>query len=497
MNFALLLCVGIIATCGLVYELVAGTLASYLLGDSVTQFSLIIGIYLFSMGIGSYLSQFVQKKVITTFVKVELLIGLVGGLSSTILFVSFEMIQGFRILLYFLVMLTGTLVGLEIPLLMRILKGHLPFNQLVSQVFTFDYIGALFASLLFPLLLVPHVGLVRTSFIFGLLNLAVGYWTIHLLKEKLPNARRLKLQTLVLAGILLTGALGSQKIIRFSESLSYPDPIVLSKQGKYQKMVVTANHRELRLFLNGNLQFSSLDEYRYHEALVHPGLAQLNDAKDILILGGGDGLAVREVLKYPSVSHIHLVDLDPLMTTLFSTHPMLTKLNENSLSSPKVTITNEDAFIWLKDTDKQYDFVIIDFPDPSNYSLGKLYSTTFFRKLKRVLRPHSLVAIQSTSPYFARKSYWCVGTTLEQVGFKIYPYHAYVPSFGDWGYFLASTGPLDFKYQLPAQLKFLSPETLSRLFEFPKDMQRFPTEPNKLNNQILVRYFEDEWSKAN
>ena len=156
-EYLLLFAVFTIATCGLVYELVAGTLASYLLGDSVKQFSFIIGVYLFSMGIGSYFSKFLTKNLLNTFVEIEILVGLIGGLSSVVLFLLFESINSFQFILYFLVFVTGCLVGLEIPLLMNILKDKVEFKDLVSNVFTFDYIGALLASILFPLVLVPKL----------------------------------------------------------------------------------------------------------------------------------------------------------------------------------------------------------------------------------------------------------------------------------------------------------------------------------------------------
>src|SRR5688572_19616389 len=172
----LLISVFVVATCGLIYELVAGTLASYLLGDSVTQFSTIIGTYLFAMGIGSYLSRFFNNYLLSWFIAVELLVGMVGGFSAALLFVLFEQVIYFRVLLYALVIVTGVLVGLEIPLLMRILKDRLEFSDLVSRIFTFDYIGALFASLLFPLIFIPYFGLLRTSFFFGLLNILVAWF---------------------------------------------------------------------------------------------------------------------------------------------------------------------------------------------------------------------------------------------------------------------------------------------------------------------------------
>jgi len=124
----------LIAACGLIYELIAGTLASYLLGDSVLQFSTVIGSYLFAMGIGSFLSRFLGRGLVAQFVSIELLVGLIGGFSSTILFLAFAYTQSFRLLLYGLVLVIGVLVGLEIPLLMRILKGRFQFRDLVAHV---------------------------------------------------------------------------------------------------------------------------------------------------------------------------------------------------------------------------------------------------------------------------------------------------------------------------------------------------------------------------
>ena len=180
--FLLYLNVLAIATCGLIYELLAGTLASYLLGDSVTQFSLVIGVYLSALGVGAWLSQYVDEKIARTFIEVELALALIGGASAPLLFVAFAWIDWFRILLFGVVFVIGVLVGLELPLLMRILKDHLDFNDLVSRVLTFDYIGALLASLMFPILLVPYLGLVRTSLVFGILNALVGLWGTYLLR---------------------------------------------------------------------------------------------------------------------------------------------------------------------------------------------------------------------------------------------------------------------------------------------------------------------------
>lgn len=497
MTYALLITAFVISTCGLVYELIAGTIASYLLGDSITQFSTVIGVYLFSMGIGSYLTKFIDKNVAFTFVRVELLVGLVGGCSASLLFLLFNHIDNFRILLYSLVTIIGILVGLEIPLLMRILQDRLDFKDLVSQVFTFDYVGALLASLLFPLVLVPHLGLIRTAFLFGLFNLGVAIWTMHLFKEELPFRNWLKSTAYALIVALVVGFAMADKIMGMAEASTYQDPIIYSTTTPYQRIVLTGNSRDLRLFLNGNLQFSSRDEYRYHEALVHPAMAAITAPEDILVLGGGDGLAVRELLKYPSIKSITLVDLDKDMIDLFKQQEMLTRLNNKSLSSDKLNVVINDAFVWLRGTDKKFDLAIVDFPDPSNYSLGKLYSDTFYKALKKTLKPDGLVVVQSTSPFFAKNSFWCVSKTLEAVGFNTTPYHAYVPAFGDWGYVIASLKPFAPAAQTayPEGLRYVSTETMGQMLVFARDMLPTKTAVNKLNNQALVHLFESEWGE--
>jgi spermidine synthase len=494
-QFLLLLSVFVIATCGLVYELISGTLASYLLGDSVTQFSTIIGVYLFSMGIGSYLSRFINRNLVGVFIQVELIIGMVGGCSAALLFLLFDHVSSFRLLLYSMVSLIGILVGLEIPLLMRILKNHFEFKDLVSKIFTFDYVGALIASLLFPLILVPHLGLVRSGFLFGLFNVLVALWTLTLFRREVRWVRSLKVAAILVLIGLMFGFVYSGKILALAEASAFPDEVIYAKSSAYQRIVLTRANNDLRLYLNSNLQFSSRDEYRYHEALVHVGLQAIPGPKHVLVLGGGDGLAVREILKYDSVESVTLVDLDPAMTRLFSTQPFLQDLNHYSLVSPKVHVINSDAFVWLKDNAGEFDFVIVDFPDPSTYSIGKLYTTKFFELLQQHLAPHGAAAIQCTSPYVARKCFWCVNKTLQAVGFVTTPYHVYVPSFGEWGFVLATREPFHVADSYLPDLRFVNADSVRTMLQFPKDMQTVPTEINKLSNQILVRYFEEEWSE--
>lgn len=492
MAIVLFLSVFLIAACGLIYELIAGALASYLLGDSILQFSTIIGTYLFAMGVGSWLSKFMNRGLVERFITIELMVGLVGGFSSAILFLAFAYTEAFRLLLYIMVLLIGVLVGLEIPLLMRILKERFQFRDLIANVLTFDYLGALGASLLFPLVLVPKLGMVRSAILFGLVNAGVALWSTWIFKSQIGPPARLRAVAFLVIATLGIGMVFAEQITETADASLYADEVVFARDTRYQRIVITRWKDDLRLFLNSHLQFSSRDEYRYHEALVHPGLAAVPNARRVLVLGGGDGLAVREILKYPSVESVTLVDLDPEMTKLFREHSLLRKLNSDAFLSHKVRVVNADAFPWLEANGGQYDFVVVDFPDPTNYGLGKLYTTAFYRLLKHHLAPGALLSVQSTSPLFARQSYWCINETIHAAGLNTWPYHVYVPSFGEWGYVLAGLGEYH-QPQVPPGLRFLDQKSLAGLFQFPADMAPISVEPNRLNDQALVRYYDKEW----
>ena len=497
MQHALLVSVFVIASCGLAYELVTAALASYLLGDSITQFSTVIGAYLFAMGVGSWLSRYIEGDLVRRFVQIELAVGVLGGFVSMGLFLAFaSQIGPFRVLLYSSVLVVGILVGLEIPLVMRILKREVRFKDLVSRVLAVDYLGALAVSLLFPLFLAPHLGMMRTGLLFGALNAGVAIYALRLFGKQHRQMTGLYGMAFGCLGLLLAGFVMAGKISDIAESWIYADDIIHAESSPYQRIVVTRWRDDVRLFLNRNLQFSSRDEYRYHEALVHPGLAALPQARKILVLGGGDGLAVREILRYPQVESVTLVDLDPAMTRLFSNAPLLRRLNDDALNDARVAIINDDAARWLEEHTDVFDFVVVDFPDPSNFALGKLYTTSFYRLLKRHLAPDGRIVVQSTSPYYARRAFWTIVTTLEAAGFKTAPYHALVPSFGEWGYVLVGEETPILPTSYPEGLRFLTVENTPSLFRFPADMSRVPAKPNRLNEQGLVRVFEEEWKGA-
>ena len=501
-DIALLASVFVVAACGLLYELAAGALASYLLGDSVLQFSTIIGTYLFAMGVGSWLSRYFERQLPAHFLRIELLVAMVGGaLPATLFLVNAYAPAAFRPLLYALVLLVGMLVGLEIPLVMRILKRNVQLKDLVSQVLTFDYLGALAVSLAFPLILVPQLGLIRTGLLFGLMNAAVALWALWLFRHELRLLRAHVAACVLVLALLLAGLWGAEHITTLAEDRFYQDKIALAEQTPYQRIVVTQGRNGHRLYLNGNLQFAESDEYRYHEALVHPAMAAHGAPRQVAVLGGGDGMAVREILKYPSVQSVTLVELDPAMTRLFASHPRLAALNGQALSDPRVQVHHQDAFGWLQQgaeagQPQTFDVIVVDFPDPTNFAVGKLYTNSFYALLQNRLAASGYAVIQTTSPLIARQSFWTVVTTIESVGLTARPYHAHVPSFGEWGYVIASRRPWQPPAQLPAGLRFLDAASLPQLLDFPRDMARLPAQVNRLSNQVLVHTYEREWGRV-
>lgn len=491
----------VVASCGIAYELIMSALSSYLLGDSILQFSTIIGVYLFAMGVGAGISKFIKDdKLIDNFINIEIAIGIIGGLSAFILMlVFFYFPLSFRVSLYGLVLSIGIMVGMEIPIVMRILfQNGQELKNMLSNVLSLDYLGALVVSLLFPMVFMPYLGIQKTAIIFGFSNLAIGLFGVYFISKENNKNKNLKYTVILLSNVLL-GFLFvyAETITGYSEKKIYGDEVIYSKHTKYQKLLVTKYKSDVRLYINGNLQFSTKDEHRYHEALVLPIMLAHPNPKNVLILGGGDGLAAREILKHKGIEKVTLVDLDPAMTESFRTNELLKEINGNSLNNPNIKVVNQDASLWVESNEEFYDLVYVDFPDPSNYALGKLYTTKFYNLLKRRLSEKGLIAIQATSPYYAPNAYWTVYSTLKAVDMNVYPYHAYVPSFGDWGFFVVSKD----KFNVPEvkeddKYKFVDNKVMQELFVFPPDMKKLDLEPNNLNNQNLVERFNKDWSEA-
>ncbi|HEU4411428.1 MAG TPA: polyamine aminopropyltransferase [Polyangiaceae bacterium] len=485
------------ATAGLVYELVAGAVASYVLGDSVTQFSLVIGLYLSALGVGAYVSKFVERRLAARFVDVELSTALVGGALAPLLLYASARGFAFRPLLWGSVALVGGLVGLELPLLMRLLEARESFRELVAKALLFDYLGSLAASLLFALVLVPRAGLIRTGVLAGLVNAAVGLGVTFALAGEAGGwgpARARALAVLALLGALFWGA---ERVGDAAEAQLYGEPVFLAAQSAHQRVALAGSRAgAFSLYLNNNLQFSSSDEHRYHEALVHPAFAALapGAARRALVAGGGDGLALREILKYDEVESVTLVELDPLVTALAAAEPAWRARTGGAFADPRLRVVHDDAMGYLARSAERFDLVVVDFPDPNNLSLGKLYTTRFYRDAARHLAPGGALVVQATSPYYSRGSFWSVVTTIEAAGLFARPYHAFVPSFGEWGFVLARAEPF-----APPRgprlggLSFAASEAaFAAFFHFPPDVSRVPAPVNRADDQALVRLYEGE-----
>ncbi|GAA2494208.1 polyamine aminopropyltransferase [Streptomyces gobitricini] len=505
-RFLLLLAVFVCAACGLVYELALTALGSYLIGNSVMQTSVVISVMVFAMGIGSLAAKPLQRRAVGAFALVEILLALVGGLSVLILYVAFAWLRLYMPAMVVVSFVVGLLVGAEIPLLMTLLQRirRQEAGSAVADMFAADYVGALVGGLCFPLLLLPAFGQLRGALVVGAVNAVAGVvvvlWIFR--RETRPMVRNGLLAGAagVLAVLAAVYVLADDIEVTARQQL-YRDPIVHAETTPYQDIVVTRStaftgEPDTRLFLNGDLQFSSVDEYRYHEALVHPALS--GKRSSVLILGGGDALALREVLRYDDVDTVTLVDLDPAMTRLARTFTPLLDLNDHALSDPRVTVVHADAFNWLRDATGRYDTVIVDFPDPDTAALAKLYSVEFYHLMGRVLTPDSRVMVQGGSPFFAPKSYWSIDATIREAGYATTPYQVDVPSFGNWGFVLATpgTGGPPPALRLAAgtpPLRFLDDDVLAAATVFPVDRRPQDVRASTLMDPAVLEYTRHEW----
>lgn len=500
-TFVLIFSTLIAGVCSIIYELLISTASSYFLGDSIKQFSITIGIYMAAMGIGSYFSRLIQKNLLSKFIALEILLGFLGGISIPILYCAYAYTSSYSFIMFLLILSIGVLIGLEIPLLTRIMEKYYTLKVNISNILSLDYFGALIATLIFPFILLPLLGTFRSSLFFGIINMSIGFVNLWCFSEKLKlNEKKIYKYALIIVSLIMTSVfIFSHIFIREWSNSIYEDRIVLRKQTKYQKLILTKNKDDIRLYINGNLQFSSLDEYRYHEALIHVPLSIVNERKNILILGGGDGLAVRELLKYNDVEKITVVDLDPGMTDLAIKNIYLKKLNNNSLQNYKVNVLNIDAFNYLKESKKIFNVIISDLPDPNNTSLARLYSKEFYIIVKNHLTESGIFVAQSTSPFFAKKAFWCIHNTIKEADFlKVMPYHVYVPSFGEWGYVLASKVKPNLESAVVnVQTKYLDNNIISKLFLFEKDLIDLSPEYSSIDNPKILKYYLNGWKYWN
>ncbi|WDP91376.1 MAG: polyamine aminopropyltransferase [Desulfobacter sp.] len=547
-NFAsALLCACMFASgaCGIILEYIQASLASMILGNAFEQWAMVIGLMMFWMGFGSLIqAQIPKRRLIQAFIAIEISLALAGGFSPSLTYLSYGYTAHYSLVLYLFVSLIGILIGLEIPVIIRInndFSRELSTN--LGNILSADYIGSLAGALIYVFLLLRFFPITEGAFLTAGMNffLALATFVYFTQKKLIPKNLCMALAMAATFCAVVYGYMNNRDWQVKNEQPLYDDPIVYSKTSQYQHIVITHYKPldETRLFLNGNLQLCSIDEARYHESLVHPPMTLSASRNRVLILGGGDGAALREVLKYKDVKEVTLVDLDPAMTTLAATHPLLTRMNRNAFSDARVTrlegagvtpgparqiyasgpdkrragqkpapvhlaevrVMNLDADKFLEQVDGVWDVVIVDMPDPSSPELTKLYSREFYLKIKRHLAHNGVMSVQSTSPYLAKESFLCIGRTLEAAGFAVTPYHENVPSFGDWGWYLGTRPDRDDKkmageiatirFTVPTQ--YLTPEVFRSQTIFGKGMLETQTkEINTLLFPVLLTLYNHE-----
>ncbi|GAA4822297.1 polyamine aminopropyltransferase [Algivirga pacifica] len=496
---------------GIVAEYILSTLATYFLGNSVLQWTLILSFMLFAMGLGSRLSKYMEKQLLERFIIVEYVLSVLVAFSSLLAYgaasyASFNdalsiytfPLEG--VLIYALSILIGLLIGLEIPLVTRLNEEFESLRVNISAVMEKDYFGSLIGGLFFAFVGLPYLGLTYTPFVLGAVNLLVAMMLFFRLRGMLqPFYRKVLLLTGGLVSIVIfTGGFWAKDIINYGEQQRYKDKVVLQKQTPYQRLVVTKLKEDYWFYINSNLQLSTFDEHLYHEPMAHPVMKLQEHPQDILILGGGDGCLAREVLKYPSVKSITLVDLDPEVTALAKTHPIFTDMNKGALTHEKVKVINQDAFTFMEENQAFYDVVMVDFPDPKSIELGRLYAYEMYRMIYNRLRPRGVMIVQAGSPYYATKAFRCIEKTMQKADFNTLPMHNQVLTLGEWGWIVgAKEIPQEALKPTLQQLSFedvdtkwLTRDAMMMITSFGKDLVPIDSiEINTIHNPVLPRYY--------
>ena len=436
-RFLVLAGVFVCAACGLVYELELVALASYLTGDSVTQASVVLSVMVFAMGIGSLAAKRLRRHAAVAFGALEALLALVGGCSAMALYAVFAWTgdwgglwaSGPRWLLVAFSLAIGLLIGAEVPLLMDLIQRirRQDAGGAVADLFAADYVGALVGGLAFPFLLLPLLGQLTGAMLTGAVNaIAGGALVLGLFRRDLTHRARwlLLVANLAVLGVLATATVLVDDFERAAREAVYGKDVRVALQTGAREIALTGgtDGRPLDLYVDGRLRVSGRDEDRYHEALVHPAMD--GPHARVLVLGGGDGLAVREVLRHPGVRRVDVVALDSAVVDLARRDPALSRLNDHAYGDARVHVSTADPFRRLRGRAPvpSYDVVIADLPAPGITASTKLYSEEFYGLVRRVLAPGGRLVVHA-GPVSARPHvFWTVEATLRAAGLRTTPY---------------------------------------------------------------------------
>lgn len=496
------ICIFATGCAGIVAEFVLSTLASYLLGDPILQWTILMSLMLFAMGLGCRVSKYLRHDLLDKFIFLEFSLSILCCTSVALCYWVSTFSQSTGLLIYFLSILIGLLIGAEIPLVTRMNESYEDLRVNISSVMEKDYYGALLGGILFAFFALPYFGLTYTPIALGIINFTVA----SILFWKFRNLTRYKRITQIsfwsITAFFLIFIFAVKPIILFSEQKKYKDRIIFEEQTVYQKVVITQWKNKYWLFINGNEQFSTFDEEKYHEPLIHPAMFLADQRKNILILGGGDGLAVREILKYKDVDKITVVDIDPKMTNLAQHNPIITKINQNSMVDIKVNIVNRDAFIFIENCNEFYDVIIVDLPDPNSVQLARMYSKEFYLLCLHRLRKYGIIVTQASSPIHSVKSFVCIIKTMEHAGYTVVPYHNNIPTLGEWGWCMGvrkETATSDelktalMKFELTkTPTRFLNKDAMISMLHFGKGIldKKADVEVSSILDPVIARYYK-------
>ena len=445
-----ILSIFLVAGAAIAYEILAGSAMVNLLGASVYYFSLVIGIFLFALGIGGWLSAKIQKRLFERLIFIEIVLSFLGGSLSALIFGNYALVFNFlnksifsginwffggliiaklffSLSALFLIFAVGVLAGFELPLFSRLLAEKDDLKDALGKVFFWDYAGALLVSILTPIFFLSNFGIIRTSFLMGFVNALAALVLVVVLKiEKISIGNGLKIGVLFAIIFNLVGFLGGSRLELFFEKKLYGErEILYNFNSPYQRFsFVQSKDGAISLYINGQRQFESGEwDAVYHESFVHPVMNIAGKRSRILVLGGGDGLALREILKYPDVKEVTLVDIDEKLVAAAKDFEFMRILNQNSFRDPKVKVIIGDAFKFIEDINGReiYDIALVDFPDPSDDSLSRLYSKEFYRLLKNILKPDGLAVVQSSS--YMDSVQQVILRTMSSAGFEVLAYH--------------------------------------------------------------------------
>lgn len=487
---------------GIVAEYILSTLASYFIGNAILQFTLIVSIMLFSMGLGSRLSKSFNSNIIFYFVITELILSVLVSFSAIASYLVYGFTSVSWVIIYLLSIVIGLLIGLEIPFATRINNEFEELRLNISNILEKDYYGSLLGGLFFAFVGLPYLGLTYTPFVLGFINLIVSFWLFYVLRHEISKRLRQLVSVLyiIVFAVILIGLFFAKPLVLFGEQAKYKDKIVFSEQTKYQKIVITEWKNWHSLYINGNQQLSTFDEYLYHEPMVHTTIGITKKRNNILILGGGDGCIIRELLKYDDIGKITLVDLDESMLRLGKEHPIFKKLNNGALNDVKVNTIVADAFTYLEDCNVLYDVILVDLPDPNNVDLNKLYTKEFYRLCYNSLDAKGTFITQSGSPYYATKAFYCIDKTLKSSGFYTLPMHNQILTLGEWSWVIGKKEPISPKALshinlASLDLKWLNNNSMSALTSFGKPL--VDTTGIKINTiftpKLYLYYKEGNW----